>query len=230
MGTRKRQLLSPGGPRMAALRLAKKRAIVIRDRRQKVRGMMLQGIFAQELIAARLGCSQPTISNDIREIFRLWVAEDVETTHEEVLYRVKQLELGVSESYTAFQRSKQSVEQVTTEYVKVLCPTCVGKVNGKGCKTCDATGAIVQENVTRRLTGQAGDASHLSNYLRFVREAAKIKGLYQKPVKRVSHQHVHLNIDWERVPADQLLRTKQECNRLLAYGTQAIDVKSITAS
>ncbi len=230
MGTRKRQRLYPGGMRVATLTRERRKAIAIRARRQQIRDMMLQGIYCQELIAARLGCSQPTVSNDIKAIFRLWIAEDIDTTHEEVLYRVKQLELGAHESYTAFQRSKQNTEHITTEYVKVMCPKCGGKgSNGKPCVTCDGAGTVVQENVIRKLTGQAGDASHMSNYLRFVREAAKIKGLYQKPIKKVQHQHVHItNIDWERVPAEQLLRMKQECNQLLAYGNTVVDVKSAT--
>lgn len=212
--------------------LLRQEAVAKRVRRLKVRDLLLQGCSSQSEMAARIGCSQATISKDIAAIFKEWLVEDVETSHAKAAYRVRQLELGASQSFDAFQRSKQSVEQVTTEYEKVLCPSCAGKGrNGKGCKTCDGTGAVVQENVTRRMTGQAGDPSHMSNYRAFIREMAKIEGLYQKkpdddkPTGDVYHQHLHLKIDWDKVPADQLLRIRSECRKLMVYG-KTIDAES----
>jgi len=233
MAGKKRQRLTGGNGKLdrslKGLVKSRTRSIAIRKRRQAIRKMLLQGVRDQRDMAARLNCSQPTVSNDIKFIFNEWLDQDIKETKAEIAYRVRQLELGAFEAYQAFQRSKQNDEQVKTSYDREVCPQCGGKktINGskKLCEVCKGIGEIVVENITRSVRGQAGDAGLLRIYTDSIKEAAKLKGLYVKK-KEISKEvvHVHTGVNWDNIPDDQLLKVRQAFTNVLA--SPAVDVNS----
>lgn len=211
------------------------RAITIRKRRSNIRDLMLMGISTVD-IAVRLGCSQPTVSNDIQAIFEQWALEDAETTKQKIARRVRQLELSAREAYDGFQRSKNNIETIQTAYERKPCRDCVGKgkQGNRVCKICQGTGEILIENVTRRVTGQAGDPTLLRVYMDSIKEAARIQGLYayikakyngRKKPREVFLTHIYSGVDWDKVPMEKILQIKYACAQALESG-KAIDVMS----
>ncbi len=237
----------------------KEQNIIIRKRRHEIRQMLLQGIRSQSEMAARLGISQPAVSKHIQVIYDEWLKEDIKTTRAKIRYRVRQFEQGAQEAFVAWQKSKESEEQIITEYERKNCPECAARLENntvdsgkkpaknaaktqpskdckisKDCKTCEGKGFILVENVTRKVTGKAGDAALLAQYNQALREAAKLEGLYIKRVKVDKpedggdiHLHAH-GVDWSQVPAENLLRLKREYAEAAAAANpeNTMDVKS----
>jgi hypothetical protein len=197
-----------------------------------IRGMMYQDI------AVKLKCSTATVSNEIQAIFDQWAAEDAITTKQRIAFRVKQLEFIAREAIEGFERSQQNAETIRKEYERQPCKTCKGGTNPpkgkKKCETCGGTGEILVENVTKSTTGKAGDPAFQKIYIEAVREAARIQGLYAYSKAKYSHRkkprqvfetHIHADVDWSRVPSEQLLQVKYACAKALE-SSNAIDVSS----
>jgi hypothetical protein len=198
-----------------------------------IRGMMYQDI------AAKLKCSTATISNEVQAIFDQWAAEDAITTKQRIAFRVKQLELAAWEALEGFERSKQNAETIRKEFERQPCKTCKGGTNppkGKAkCGTCGGTGEILVENITKSTTGQSGDPAFLKTYIEAVREAGRVQGLYayikakyshRKKPRQVYETHIHADVDWSRVPSEQLLQVKYACAKAIESSSTAIDVLS----
>ena len=206
MGRKKRERLEPTNLTTAN----PQELVAVRHRRQRVRDMWLQGgEITQSEMAARLGCSQATVSNDIRAVIREWLRYDVKTTRAKVSYRVHQLQLAMRETFTAWKRSQKNAEQVRTEYVPHECEVCLGKkqIKGKQCLRCAGTGKVIEERVNRTVAGQAGDATLMRVFIDAVDKAAKFEGIHSKvgDTQKVLHAHLHGQVDWSRVTPDDLI-------------------------
>jgi len=196
---------------------------------------VLQGVF-QDDIAARMGVCEATITQDVKAIYATWAAEDSITTKERIARRVRQLELAAREALEGFHRSKNNVESLQTTYDRRECSACAGKkaVRGVACRTCDGTGIELVENITRKVTGQAGDAALLKVYLDSVKEAARLQGLYafvkaKYNRKKLPEQqpvvNLYANVNWDKVPSDQILQIKYACAQALG-AAKALEVQS----
>lgn len=227
-----------------------KREVLIasRKRRKAIWQMWLQGVRSQQEMATRLGISQPAVCNHLKEIMKQLREEDIKGYRNKQLRRINQFEMAAKEAFDAWLKSKESVEQVQTEYVRRDCPACKQKeqeqTNSKSkrisvkskkekpCEVCDGKGYILQENIVRRVTGKAGDAQLIQQYWFCMREAAKLEGLYERHKQLIPpgqethlHAHVHGDLDWSKVPADQLLQLKQAYSNA-EEASKAIDVES----
>jgi predicted transcriptional regulator len=207
-------------------------SIKVRMRRKKLRKMLLTARMNQTDMARILGVTQATISQDIKFIFNEWLAEDIQETRAEIAFRIRQLDLAAKQAYAAFQRSKRDAEQINTEYERRPC-RCKGRqrLGKKPCKLCGGTGERIVENVSKRVHGQAGDATLLRVYLDTIREANRIKGLYtaeRREEKRV-HMHLHTNVDMDRLTDEQLLAIKKAyTDNVLALPNESVmDVNSV---
>ena len=229
MGISDRGILSP------QYILAQKKEI--RDRRRRVTKAILErpGITQREL-AAKEGVKQNTISGDIKVIMDEWVNTDVRRTKVKVAYLSHQLLHLISESYQSYLRSRQDEEEVTTRIEPHPCRDCksTGKINDKECKRCEGTGKMNEEIVTRRIKGQAGDATFIRVCLDAWKEWGRINGCRvaaQAPLTLKKSQEIHIHggtgsggVDWSKVPADTLLKMKkvlEEAKRL-----NVLDVES----
>jgi len=209
------------------------KAVTIRKRRSAIRDMILMSVPPEDM-KVRLGCSQATISNEIQAVFEQWALEDAASTKKKIARRVRQLELAAREAYDGFQRSKNNTETVQTAYERKPCRDCGGTGNKGKCKRCQGTGEILIENVTRRVTGQAGDPTLLRVYMDSIKEAARIQGLYayikakyngRKKPREVFLTHVYSGVDWDKVPTEKILQIKYACAQALESG-KTIDVMS----
>ena len=196
--------------------------IAARKRRLKVEEFMMRGLSDLHAIAARLGVSHVTIYQDQRWIREYWLKRDIKTSRIRQTYRIKQLEFAAYESITAWERSKQNAEEITTEYIPRACPDCKGNPGMKDgvegatewCMTCDGNGKILTERMTKRVKGKSGDPAHMANYQSAIREIAKIEGHYPtvlRPKKLVNNQelHIHQGIDLSKAPPELILRARE---------------------
>jgi hypothetical protein len=202
--------------------------VEVRKRRQRIQEFILQGITDQSQLANILGVSVPTISKDQAFIRGEWLREDIKRISEERSLYIRRMLFGASQAYSAWERSKQNEETITTEYIRKTCPDCKGggfELNIKGepsenwCSRCEGNGEIMLENVVRRVTGQAGDPSLLGEYRKFMEDAAKIRGVL--PRERKGKQgltnielHRHVNYDFSRASPELVLEAKRACLRL----------------
>lgn len=219
-------------------------AIVVRERRRKVAEMLIQGVQSQTEMALRLGCSQPTISNDIAAVFDQWLRDDIRKVKRLRLYRLRQLERAGLEAYQGYQISRQNAEEVHTAYERESCPECVARrikeentgkkpvkpSNGSICGTCGGRGYQLVENITRRVKGQAGDAALLRIYLDSLKEIAKLQGLYPKEKDGKANGlnvHLHANkYDFSKLSTDDLLRVKGTLDQARIEHSRTVDVPS----
>lgn len=102
------------------------------------------------------------------------------------------------------------------------------------CELCKGTGTVLEEQVTRRETGQAGDPSLLREYRENTKEAARLRGLYARlrrgrksPPSPEQHNHLHMEVDWSRVPAETLLQLRGAMHDAVeAARVETLDVRS----
>lgn len=200
--------------------------IAVRKRRRRIAVLLFQhpGITQAEL-AVKLGVSQPCISLDIQSIYREWLQADTRKTRLKLVKRIKQNEYAAYESMVSFLRSRQDAERVTTSYTPRRCPECVGKGEKEGvqCIACGGKGKVTVEVVTREVRGQAGDPSHMRNYIEAIGRCARMEGLEPKLLggaknlllnQRIDQKIVYNSIgriDLSKLPSDVL----EEARRML---------------
>jgi len=193
------------------------RAIAHRKRLSALAKLYIAGVRDRSQLAAAFGVGLMVISNDLRELFDGWLKEDIRSIAKEKSIACRQMDFGALEAINAWERSKQNREVITTEYLPRNCPDCKGsgfvEDTEKWCPTCDGEGRITVENVTRKIEGQAGDSSLLSSYREFIKERAKIKGLYpdSESMKKGKSQpntielHANARIDFSKASPEILL-------------------------
>jgi len=201
----------------------RKHLVVKRDRMQRLAQMVTERPdMTQMEIAARFGCSQPTVSIYLHELFADWLGEDKQKAQHTFPIAVKRLEKVFALAIDGYQRSQQNVERVTTAYVPRQCPVCKGAElkSKKTCKACEGTGKVLEEHVTKQLTGQAGDSSFLNSATNALRQLAKLQGLYRKDVNVFLQSGGggealvgESRVDWSRVTPDELIAVRRMLTR-----------------
>jgi hypothetical protein len=226
-------------------KVTRERKVLMRKRRQRIADLMLQGEVSKMKLAAIVGVTTQTITTDMDWIWNYWLHEDIRKSSQHRSIAVRRQLLAMFEFYQSWQASKQSREQVTTQYIPRPCPKCEGKGRLKRprlddslpqyavCKTCDGTGKVIEAKVTRTMTGQAGDGSLLEGYAKCVRDIAKLQNLYPTPGgKRRSgpelhlHQHGPTNIDLSNLPTALLMETQDIFDKLRKSGV-TVEVESV---
>jgi hypothetical protein len=198
----------------------KKRLVRVRQRkrRQRVRDLLERGVTSYTDIAARLGCTIPTATNDVKVIENRWLQYDIQMTTYRRSKRVKQLERIAREAYESFFRSKQNKEEISTIYTPRNCPECKGSgfaANEQDwCAVCDGRGEVMTEVVTKKELGQAGDSSFLRVVKECFMEAAKLEGLSPKRILQKVKDQTNIiqtgpSLDLSKVSPERLLEIKR---------------------
>jgi hypothetical protein len=209
------------------------------ERRRRVEKDYISGLVSVTDLAIRHGVSAPTISNDLKAIFNNW---------KEVYEQIDELSkptdrthavLALTEVYRlageGFRRSQQNKQEVKTEYRKTKCEDCGGtgwqggsksESGGKACSTCEGEGEVIQELVTTRETGQAGDSSFLRVANDSIREIARLKALYPEK-ERSGNSQIDLNvynlgIDINAIPAEDIFAAKMLVAKLGRGGARKV--------
>jgi len=193
------------------------------DRRQRVRDLMLKGVWGQREIARRLGVSLATAHRDVQAIYKEWEAEDAEEGRVRRDLAVRQLDEAGRLALEAFEQSKSGAVEEITYARQEACKSCRGsgfqggKEGGRWCSECDGNGVIlVVERVQRRVSKGPGDSGFLRIFLDSVREKARIWAITGrvKVVDRSKQVHFHqhgieeLKILLDKAPPELLLEAK----------------------
>ena len=156
---------------------------LISDTKRLVRleQLILRGVTNQYELAAAFGVGIHEIFAMMKHIREQWLANDVEDVKQQVLKREKQLEALAQKALTAYDRSKQDVEEFTV--VERVCTRCKGDGQTEekpdywvDCTECQGKGRITTE--TTKVKGQPGDPSFLKVAKECFVECARLKGLY----------------------------------------------------
>lgn len=144
---------------------------------------MLRGVTNQHELAAAFGKPVTVLARDMMDVRDRWLAHSPKNAEHAKITRIRQLEhLGIL-ALDSYQRSRQDVEEITTQ--DRGCTNCIGtgkvapdpsKPNAETkCPECAGRGVVSVE--TRKIKGQAGDASFLKMAKEAFIEAAKIEGV-----------------------------------------------------
>lgn len=195
-------------------------------RQRKVECAMLRGHVGQQELATRYGVSQHTISKDMLAIRQRWALSSKDSAKYRRLHRIKQLEEVFRCAMESYERSRRDEEELVTQYKPQKCCDCggVGKVELEDCTACQGTGRVVVEATTRRVRGQAGDASFLNQARQTLMNIAKLEGLTVPPTSVRAQQAVVIQqtvaVEGEDanpfidVPKDVLLDARRALQRL----------------
>ena len=210
-------------------------------RRSSVRQDFLNRLTNQIALANRHGVSQPTIHSDIKSILRQMKEEDDERALEERTITLARIEDNIREATIGWEASKQSRQEIRTEYQKRNCKDCKGtgmsggnEDSDKWCDTCNGDGTYTEEVVTTKVVGQAGDSNFLKERRENNRFRAQILGLFPEKEKRKNgdsrdiHFHDHVvnvdNVDPEEVLEAMIALAKV---RKSIVNSKVIDIKMI---
>lgn len=214
--------------------------MIRRKRMARVEQMLLHGVTSKQLMASRLGCTDTTICNDLKLIRSQWMEDDIRKSRERRSEYIRKFHYAAQLAMTAFERSQQCTEEITTVYTPRTCPECKGKGmdpnnDEKWCGNCRGKGKILVETVTRKVKGQPGDPAFLRVYKECMTESARIENMYPhaKIVDRSRNSlqivnKTNWNVDFKAIPQETLLEARQVLAQLLKYrdGSRVIDVTS----
>jgi len=195
-------------------------------RKAAVRRDLLAGFTHYESLAAKHNVSVPTIAKYIKEIQNEMRARYADQLPAQKNMMEERLMETFSQAETSYLLSKQPVEEISTQYVRVKCRYCKGtgwedadEDSGEWCDACGGDGRVIEEQITRKVKGQAGDSSFLMVKLQAMREWNKLHGNYpEKKKDAASEQHLHLHqasqIDLSRASPESLLEALSAMNRV----------------
>ncbi len=188
-------------------------------RRAKVRQDMLNGLTNQNALAVRYGVSQFTAHLDVHAILKEMNEEQKDLGKQELIMTLYRLEDNYNKASVAFERSKESKEEVRIEYQKRKCKDCDGtgmedgnKDTNVWCVICKGDGYIIEEVVTRKVTGQAGDPRFLQERRECIKMKCYLLGLKPEnkggrpPYKEISHD---TTINVVGIETDQIIAALQ---------------------
>lgn len=89
--------------------VSKKQRLVIEQRRQKVSELALKSLSQAE-IAAQLGVTQPTVSNDLKQVRELWRDSGIRDFELGVAMALRRLDLVEREAWEAWERSQKPAQ------------------------------------------------------------------------------------------------------------------------
>ena len=201
---------------------------------------MLRGLTDQALLAVRFGVSVKTICIDQQEIRKRWLGESIRGEKERRAVYLQMWRLLHRLGVDGYERSREDEVTVTTEYRPKKCPDCKDGMlaGGEWCKVCGGEGETIQEVVTKRMVGSAGDPSFLRVSGDAIREMVRLEGLEQSRlgsagrqplIERIEHNHLHL--DLSNAPAELKAAAKRTMERLIAANgkskTSIIDARVV---
>jgi hypothetical protein len=200
-------------------------------RRRKVERAILSSNATLQELAIRHGVTINTIHNDVKWIRSRWKDEQGKN-HEKRRALVKRLEFVFSKAMESYERSRQDEEEITTGYRKEDCTACRGRGRLRTpdrveveCSACGGTGKQEIEIVSKKVRGQAGDASFLNTARTALMNIAKLEGLLEPP-KRITNKNTQVNVlvgsveeeeggnPFEGVPDNLLLEARDMFDRL----------------
>ena len=157
------------------------------DRLAKLNPILAIGGYTLQELSARFGVSTKQISNDRIYIEQnWWPVEQSQKT--KAIRRRREIELEQLKRFAieSYKRSRQDKEEITTSYDKRTCTECggTGKLPKCRCLNCEGLGYVLDEKVTRKVSGQAGDASFLNSAINCVVQMIKLRGLQIEVVKK----------------------------------------------
>jgi len=155
------------------------------ERRRKVRVAWLDGTFSSSHeLAVQFGVADSTICKDLKAIRAVVEQEFQEETRIDKLRRVKQYERVVGKASVAFEQSRLDAEETTIRYLKATCRECQGDNDKRVmCEVCKGDGFVFEEQITRKITGQAGDPRYLTVVMKGLAEICRINDHYPKENK-----------------------------------------------
>jgi len=190
-------------------------AVIVR--RQAVRNDLLNGLTNQIALAARYGISQQSIGNDISVILGDMREENKQVAKAELLIALSRMEDNYKEASKAWRKSKRNKEEVVTDRVKKVCVACrgTGMRNAdpdteEWCPLCNGDGFIIQEKITRRVTGQAGDPSFLKERRELIKFRCFLLGI---PDKSPDEKPI-ININFANISNDKILKALSAIEQL----------------
>lgn len=167
---------------------SRNRASLIRKRKrlERCEELLLQGVHRKASLATILGVSSNTITQYTNEIFRKWreaSPHDMETKRAAGINRLFFLYFHALQGW---ERSRQNEEIVTTQMKPQQCKACEGtgfrltpdgEETKEWCKACEGDGEQLSEVITRKVRGQAGDASFLEQARKLLQDIHRLQGL-----------------------------------------------------
>ena len=139
-----------------------------------------QTYSSQRELAVRYGVSDSLICQELKIIREILKEEMTENAKVDRDRRIKQHEAVIGKAAISFEKSKQNHEEISTRYEKRMCRKCRGKqeVEGAVCDQCEGKGYNIEEVVTRKVVGQAGDPRFLGVIQKGLMEIARLMGYY----------------------------------------------------
>jgi len=194
----------------------KKKQMVKSIRKRKIVSDFMRGAYSNQAeLAVRYGVTEATISIYLKEAFEERKKRDAVWMDKQFMLMEERLLDIFAQNETSYQLSKQPAREISTKYVRVKCPACKGtgwedgdEDSEEWCDNCGGDGKITEEQVSEKITGQAGDPAFLSNKLAVIKEWNKLHGNYPRKPKE-EHQHLHLHegtMDLSQVPNNVLLQ------------------------
>jgi len=184
-----------------------------------IRKDYLEGTYhAQHDLATKYGISDTSVSVYLLQIKEIIDEDFKEETVADKNRRIKQLEDVQAKANLAWERSKQNSEELRIQYVKVKCRDCKGtgmQEDGQTrCETCEGSGRVTDEVVSRRVTGQAGEPRFLSLVNECVKEISRLNGHYpekgRKKDESEGDKHLHLHLgEGGKVDPDILIQMRR---------------------
>jgi len=158
--------------------------VVTQKRRDRVRELLLSGEVCLNKIALGLGVSFATAQDDVDYVYMQFQRESRLKPSEALAEAINRFSSAAQKNLASYERSRQDAEEITTTYTPKPCYDCGGSGFKEGtedwCDTCQGTGKIQVENVTRKIKGQAGDASFMAEYRKCIEMIARLKGCFAK--------------------------------------------------
>ena len=150
------------------------------ERRRRLMREYIEGNWTyKHELAVRHGVSDTTIGTDLRVIEAILREEMTEEAIMDRDRRVKQHESVIGKSFVAFERSRQDHEEISTRYEKRPCRKCKGdEEKMESCEACEGKGYSIEEAITRKVIGQAGDPRFLGVIQKGLAEICRLKGYY----------------------------------------------------
>jgi len=167
--------------------------VISKDRYERLRALnplFAQGGYTLAELSARFGVSMPVISEDRDYIMaNWWRSEAYEETKDARLLRVKELEQIKRFALESYYRSRQDKEEVTTRYDKKECEEChgTGKLPKCRCLNCEGIGYVTEEIISRKVSGNPGDAAFLNTARGCLVDICRLEALFKEPEVKVQH-------------------------------------------
>lgn len=193
-------------------------------RLQELNPLLATGTYTLSELATRFGVTTGVIVHDRDYIYEnWWKSEHREEVAEARLQRVKELEYIKRLALESYQRSRKDKTEVTTRYDKKECEECkgTGKLPKCICIACEGTGFVMEEVVTRKVAGQAGEGGFLETARKVTMDICKLEALFKDPGVMVQHvisadvrYSVELETKYSDVDPELIIQAKLALARL----------------